>query len=122
MDTLILFIFFLIIKIIIFRGDLSGISAKTATLVVILMRCDSIPPVSVTSTRCCRTGTSIKIYYSYVSLVYIYNINQGHKGLGKLSTAARAHPTSVMVVPVLPFPKLNKTFFGYFDPENIFFR
>ena len=33
LDTLILLIFFLIIKIIIFRGDLSDISAKTATLV-----------------------------------------------------------------------------------------
>ena len=22
-------------------------------------------------------------------------------------------------IPVLPFPKLNKIFFGYFDPENI---
>ena len=31
-DTLILQIYFLIIKINIFRGDLSGISAKTATL------------------------------------------------------------------------------------------
>ena len=34
LDTLILLIYFLIIKIIIFRGDLSDISAKTATLLM----------------------------------------------------------------------------------------
>ena len=40
----------------------------------------------------------------------------GHRNLQDVSTSLLEHWSG----PVLPCSKLNKIFFGYFDPENIF--
>ena len=77
------------IKITIFRGDLSDISAETATL-----------------TGTLAAGSFVLQSTSHFTL--------GCSNVLALPTAMATRES------VLAFSKLNKLFFGYFDPRNVF--
>ena len=57
------------------------------------------------------------------NMFYLYLISENRStGVGPHACCSAGDSTQLPYIPVLPFSKLNNFIFGYFDPENVFFR
>ena len=118
----------MIIKINGLRGDLSDVPAKTTTLMygTLPRNCSAalstIQPATIQQTEdgCLKARFNRperKHGDDYVCMRPFYKTAASTWTLAFLMYATASREGSC---PVFLFPKLNKIFFGYFDPENIF--
>ena len=113
---------FFIMEICNFRGDLSDISAKTATLELMLPSCP-LPVLYISPFGSFQT--LLPVY----PVLHFMDMHVSHVKIEQRVCEAMFHHVDELHTvsenirqsqAVLPFSKSNKMIFGYFDPENIF--